>query len=38
MSLFEKLADKEGGRLMSQNKHLIWVWVTGSFTEQRWSE
>ena len=37
MSLFGKLADKESGRLMSQNKHVVRVWVTGSFT-QRWGE
>ena len=29
------LADSEDGRLMPQNNHLIWVWMPGSFIEQR---
>ena len=30
------LADGEDGRVMSQNKHLMGVWMAGSFIEQRW--
>ena len=30
-----KLADKEYGRQMSQNNHLIGVWLPGSFIKQR---
>ena len=26
----------EDSRLMSQNSHLIWVWMSGSFMDQRW--
>ena len=33
-SLLGKLADQEDGRLMSQNNHLVWVWMAGSFMEQ----
>ena len=35
MTLFRKLADREDGRLTSQNSHLIWVWMPGSFMDQR---
>ena len=34
--LFWKLADGEGGRLILQKNHLIWVWMPHSFLEQRW--
>ena len=30
MTLFEKLADREDGRLMSQHNDLIGVWMSGS--------
>lgn len=30
------LADGEDGRVMSQNKHLMRIWMAGSFIEQRW--
>ena len=30
------LADREDGRVMSQNKHFMGVWMAGSFIEQRW--
>ena len=33
MTLFEKLADREDGRLMSQHNDLIGVWMSGSFIE-----
>ena len=36
MPLFGKLADRENGRLMSQNNHLVSFWTPGSFIEQRW--
>ena len=35
MTLFRELADQEDGRLISQNDHLIGVWVPTSFIEQR---
>ena len=35
VTLFRKSADWEDGRLMSQNNHLIGVWMPGSFIEQR---
>ena len=38
MTLFRKLADQEDGRLISQNKHLIRVWMPGSFIEQNREE
>ena len=38
MTLFGKLADWEDGRLMSQNSHLIGIWMPGSFIEQRGEE
>ena len=38
MTLFGKSADREGGRLMSQNNHFIGVWMPGSFIEQKWVE
>ena len=38
MTLLGKLADGEDGRLMSQNNHLIGVWMPVSFIEQRWGE
>jgi len=34
-TLFGKLADQKDGRLISQNDHLIGVWVPMSFIEQR---
>ena len=34
-TLFRKLADQEHGGLVSQNNHLIGVWVPVSFIEQR---
>ena len=34
MTLFGKLEDREDGRLMSQNNHLVGVWILGSFIEQ----
>ena len=36
LPLFGKLADREDGRLMSQNNHLVSFWTPGSFIEQRW--
>ena len=36
VTLFGKTTDQEDGRLMSQNNHLIQVWMPGSFIEQRW--
>ena len=36
MTLFGKLADGKDGGLMSQNNHLIGVWMPGSFIVQRW--
>ena len=35
-TLFWKLADGEGGTLVLQKNHLIWVWMPHSFLEQRW--
>ena len=35
MTLFGKPADREGGRLMPQNNHLIRVWMPVSFIAQR---
>ena len=35
ITLFRELADGEDGRLMSQNNHLIGVWMPGSFIDQR---
>ena len=32
MTLFIKPADQEDGRLMSENNHLVGVWMSGSFT------
>ena len=32
---FRKPADREDGRLLSQNNHLIWVRIPGSFIGQR---
>ena len=37
-TLFRKPADQEDCRLMSQNNHLIGVWMTRSFIEQRWGQ
>ena len=37
-TLFGKLADREDGRLMPQNNHLVGVWIPGSFMDQRWRE
>ena len=37
-TLFGELADQEDGRLMSQNNHRVWVWMPGSFMNQRWRE
>ena len=34
-TLFGKLADREDGRLMSQNNRLLQVWKPDSFMEQR---
>ena len=36
--LFRELVDQEYGRLISQNNHLVWVWMPGSFMNQRWRE
>ena len=38
MTLFGRLADPEGGRLMSQHNHLVWVWIPVSFMDQKWRE
>ena len=38
MTSFEKPADREDGRLMSQNNHLVGVWMPGSFMDQSWGE
>ena len=38
MTLFGNLADLEDDRLISQNNHLIGVWMPGSFTEHRGEE
>ena len=37
-TLFGKPADWEDSRLMSQNNHLVRVWMPGSFIEQRTRE
>ena len=37
-TLFGKPDDREDGRLMSQNNHLVGVWMPGSFIEQRGGE
>ena len=34
MTLLGKLADGEDGRLISQNNHLIRVWIQDSFIDQ----
>lgn len=34
MTLFRKPADRKDGRLMSQNNHLIRVWIQDSFIDQ----
>ena len=36
MTLFEKPGDQKDGKLMSQNNHLITVWMSGSLIDQRW--
>ena len=33
MTLFRKLADREEGRLMFQNNHVVGAWMPGSFIE-----
>ena len=33
MTLFRKPADRKDGRLMSQNNHLIRVWMSSLFIE-----
>ena len=33
--LFGELADPKGGTIMSQNNHLVGVWMPGSFLDQR---
>ena len=33
MTLFRKPADREDGRLMSHNSHLVGVWIPSSFVE-----
>ena len=38
MTLFTELADREDGRLTSQNNRLTGAWMTGSFMGQRWGE
>ena len=38
MTLFGKPEDQEEHRLMSQNNHLLGVWMPGPFIEQRWGE
>ena len=35
MPKFGKPVDQEDGRLMSQNNHLLGVWMPGSFINQR---
>ena len=37
-TLFGKPADREDGKLVPQNNHLIWVWMPGSSINQRWEE
>ena len=34
-TLIREPADREDGRLVPQNNHLIGVWTQGSFTDQR---
>ena len=34
-ALVGELADQEDGRLKSQNNHLVMVWISGSFMDQR---
>ena len=36
MTLFGKPGDQEDGRLMSQNNHLITVWMSVSLIDWRW--
>ena len=38
MTLFGKPEDQEDHRIMSQNNHLIGVWMPGPFIEQRWGK
>ena len=38
MALYRNLADRDDSKLMSQNNHLIGVWMSGLFTDQRWGE
>ena len=35
VTLLGELADREDGKLMSQNNHLTWVWMPCSFMDQR---
>ena len=35
MTLFQKFTDQEDGTPMSQNNHIIEVWMPGSFIEHR---
>ena len=35
MTLFRKPADQVDGRLMSQNNHLVGVWLPGSFMNKK---
>ena len=37
-TLFGKPADRKDGKLLSQNNHLVGVWMPGSFMDQRWGE
>ena len=37
-TLFGKPADREDGRLVSQNNHLVEVWMPAYFMDQRWGE
>jgi len=34
-TLFGKSVDQEDGKLMPQSKYLPWVWMPGSFVDQR---
>ena len=34
--LIEKLADREGDRLVPQNNAVNGVWMPGSFIDQKW--
>ena len=38
VTLLGKLAEWEDDRLISQNNHLLWAWMPGSFIDQRWEE